>query len=190
MANSLSFSWVGSAFCLLLQVLAQITSYSICFDHSVVELIRCTQVHHYLSGLWRKPAVISYLLKLSLPSPWTLRITNVTARQNITPLATDLFILQPHTQLEAVKICCNSPHLSYDSAASSRMTRVSNFEILARKTGKETGWRHRSTEVGKCDVTLSRAIQPLTSSYIRCFARLIFPRIFHYLCLRLYREDI
>ena len=47
-------------------------------------------------------------------------------------------------------------------------------ERLDRKLADAIG----SNTVEKCDVTLSRAIQR--------FARLMFPRIFHYLCLRLY----
>ena len=41
-----------------------------------------------------------------------------------------------------------------------------------------------SNIVEKCDIRHSR--EP-SNSYIRCFSSLIFPRTFHYLCLRLYR---
>ena len=41
-----------------------------------------------------------------------------------------------------------------------------------------------SNIVEKCDI---RHYREPSNSYIRCFSSLIFPRIFHYLCLRLYR---
>ena len=47
------------------------------------------------------------------------------------------------------------------------------IERLDRKLGDAIG----SNIVEECDVTLSRAIQPL--AYIRSFARLTFDRIFH-----------
>ena len=42
-----------------------------------------------------------------------------------------------------------------------------------------------SYTVEKCDVTLSRPIQSLTSDVLRVLFAIV-PRIFHYLCLRLY----
>ena len=58
------------------------------------------------------------------------------------------------------------------------------FTMDNRKTGWETGWRNPFQRRGKmwCHIMESHS-----TFYIRCVARLIFPRVFHYLCLQLYR---